>query len=192
MPLSRFEQKLKRKAEIFEKALNLFLVKGYADTKIVDIAEMCDMSMGLMFRYYNSKEELYKELLEVAYEKYSGLNRHLQPTGSVSETLKEMITFILGIIGDNSTNAKLLMLAERSWRNEIIPSELEKSEARMNVIEGTYALILSGQKAGEIKAGNARCLTYALWGALIGLAEEIAYAPETICPNFDWFISIIK
>ena len=59
----REEQKKIRKQLILEKGLELFVEKGYSATKISDIAEAVDMSVGLMFHYFESKEKLYEELL---------------------------------------------------------------------------------------------------------------------------------
>ncbi len=51
----RDEQKEQRRQLIMDKAIELFAKKGYADTKIGDIAQAADMSVGLMFHYFESK-----------------------------------------------------------------------------------------------------------------------------------------
>ena len=45
-------------------ALTLFVERGYYDTKITDIAAAVPMSTGLMFHYFESKEELLLELVK--------------------------------------------------------------------------------------------------------------------------------
>ena len=59
----RDEQKEQRRALIIDKAIELFAKKGYSDTKIGDIAKAADMSVGLMFHYFESKEKLFEEIV---------------------------------------------------------------------------------------------------------------------------------
>ena len=63
--MTRKEQKEERKRAILMTALNLFVKRGYHETKISDIAEAVPMSTGLMFHYFESKEELLLELVKM-------------------------------------------------------------------------------------------------------------------------------
>ena len=63
--MTRKEQKEERRKAILMTALNLFVNRGYYDTKIADIAAAVPMSTGLMFHYFESKEELLLELVKM-------------------------------------------------------------------------------------------------------------------------------
>lgn len=65
---TRKEKKERRRQEILYAALELFVTKGYAATKITDIAKSANMSRGLMFHYFESKEKLYEELIRMGLE----------------------------------------------------------------------------------------------------------------------------
>ena len=65
---TRKEQKERRKQEIMQAALELFVSKGYAATKITDIAKRANISTGLIFHYFESKENLYEELIQMGLE----------------------------------------------------------------------------------------------------------------------------
>ena len=54
-------------------ALTLFVERGYYDTKITDIAKAVPMSTGLMFHYFESKEELLLELVKMGAESTKSL-----------------------------------------------------------------------------------------------------------------------
>ena len=60
----REEQREKRREEILAAGLDLFIRKGYVATKISDIAAQVGMSVGLLFHYFQSKENLYEELIK--------------------------------------------------------------------------------------------------------------------------------
>ena len=49
-----------RKQEIIDTAMKLFAKKGYEFTSISDIAKEMNVVSGLCYRYFKSKEELYK------------------------------------------------------------------------------------------------------------------------------------
>lgn len=65
---TRKEQKERRRQEILFAALELFVSKGYVATKVTDIAQRANMSTGLMFHYFESKEKLYEELIRMGLE----------------------------------------------------------------------------------------------------------------------------
>ena len=50
--MTRNEQKEERRKQILFKALELFVTKGFTETKITDIAQSLDISTGLLFHYY--------------------------------------------------------------------------------------------------------------------------------------------
>ena len=59
--MNRKEQKEQRRIDILYKGLELFVNKGYKATKITDIADELNISVGLLFHYFKSKEDLYYE-----------------------------------------------------------------------------------------------------------------------------------
>ena len=61
----RNDQKQQRRLQILGVALDLFIRRGFSATKISDIAHAADMSVGLLFHYFPSKEALYEELIKL-------------------------------------------------------------------------------------------------------------------------------
>ena len=57
--MKRVEQKEKRRQEILNAGLDLFIQKGYSATRTAEIAKAVDMSEGLLFHYFETKEKLY-------------------------------------------------------------------------------------------------------------------------------------
>jgi len=65
-----------RKQEILEGAIRFFTQKGYDKTTITDIAKELNISQGLCYRYFSSKEEIY----DAAIDEYAGyiVNEYLK------------------------------------------------------------------------------------------------------------------
>lgn len=69
----REEQKEKRQQEILRAGLYLFICKGYATTKVSDIAISVGMSTGVLFHYLESKEKLHETLAQLGVSSPMGI-----------------------------------------------------------------------------------------------------------------------
>lgn len=52
-----------RPQEILDAALTVFVTKGFAATKLDDVAAAAGISKGLLYRYFDNKAELFKEVI---------------------------------------------------------------------------------------------------------------------------------
>lgn len=52
-----------RPREILDAALTVFVEKGYAATRLDDVAVAAGISKGLLYRYFDNKAELFKEVI---------------------------------------------------------------------------------------------------------------------------------
>ncbi len=59
----RGRRKQARPGELLEAALDLFVEKGYAATRVEEIAARAGVSKGTLFLYFSSKEELFKAVV---------------------------------------------------------------------------------------------------------------------------------
>jgi len=60
----KLTKKLKKTELILEKSLILFSKKGFYSTTIPDIAKAMDMSVGNLYNYFSSKEELARSVIK--------------------------------------------------------------------------------------------------------------------------------
>ena len=191
MGMKREEQKNQRRALILRAALDLFIRKGYGETKIADIAKSADMSMGLLFHYFDSKEKLYEELIRVgcAQLKLDFPSSDVSPLSA----FRSFAESIFDMIASNPPAAKMFVLMENAQHLDILPNELKEmlSEAG-RLIEDSVPLILLGQERGEIRKGDPEALAVAFWCSIQGIAQHIALYPETRRPDADMLVSILK
>ena len=54
-----------RKASILKAALEVFAQNGYASSSVAQIAKSANVSKGLVYNYFDSKEDLLKEMFEM-------------------------------------------------------------------------------------------------------------------------------
>lgn len=75
MPRVVPEYKEKAKDRIVEVAHEVFSKKGYHDTTMDDIAEQLGVSKGALYQYFESKEDLYRAILNAGFHNLTDLLR---------------------------------------------------------------------------------------------------------------------
>ena len=79
-----------RPGELLQAALDLFVEKGYAATRVEEVAQRAGVSKGTLFLYFASKEELFKAVVrENISGRFPGWNAQMDAyTGSTAELLR--------------------------------------------------------------------------------------------------------
>jgi len=54
----------KRKEEILDKALDVFVIEGYKDTTFQKIAERCGITRTILYLYFNNKKEIFSSCIK--------------------------------------------------------------------------------------------------------------------------------
>ncbi|CAA7602382.1 Bacterial regulatory proteins, tetR family [Acididesulfobacillus acetoxydans] len=177
----RERQKEKRREEILAAGLDLFIRKGYAATKINDIAERVGMSTGLLFHYFESKEKLYEALIVL------GIS---VPMSVMAPTEREPLEFfrvtaeqIFHYIRTEPFVAKMFVLMSQAFYNEAAPPSIKELLMGFDIYTPTTLLIQKGQANGTIRQGNSHALAIAYWCAIQGIAEQMALNPDVPCPK---------
>ena len=85
----RSRRKEARPGELLEAALDLFVEKGFAATRVDDVAARAGVSKGTLFLYFPSKEELFKAVVrENIAGRFAEWNTELETfVGTTSEVL---------------------------------------------------------------------------------------------------------
>ena len=89
-PPRRTRRKEARPGELLEAALSLFVEKGFAATRVEEVAARAGVSKGTLFLYFPSKEELFKALVRHTISgRFTEWNEELNHfTGSSAELVR--------------------------------------------------------------------------------------------------------
>lgn len=187
--MKRDEQKLERRNQILKVALDLFINKGFAATKISDIANGCGMSTGLLFHYFSSKEALYIELVNVGVSRAkAGLDNF---SGSAIKIFEEIAKQLLNEIQNNCFVAKMFIFMAQASNNDLLSEEM-RYHLKWDNIKSTEKLIRLGQHEGTIREGDPIALAVAFWSAIQGICQTVIMDDKMPCPDYRWIIDIIK
>ena len=187
---TRKGQKERRRQEIIYAALELFVSKGYAATKITDIAKKANMSTGLMFHYFESKEKLYEELIRMGLEgtTYPGEQKCNHAIDFFENFMEELFAYMK----EQPIVAKLFVLMAEAQRSEATPEHIREIAMRVNVIEQFVPIIEWGQQEGTIKEGDPLILSNAFWCSVQGIAERFATNQDIELPKAEWIVDIVR
>lgn len=187
---AREQQKEKRRQEILDAGLDLFIRKGYSATKIKDIAEQVGMSVGLLFHYFETKEKLYEELVKMGISGPMSMfeNVDMEPLAFFQKCAEQIFYYIQ----TEPSGAKMFVLMNQVNYNEAAPLAIRDMIKEFDVFTPTAAMMKKGQENNTIREGDPYALGVAYWCAIQGIAELVALYPGTPCPKSDWIVDIIR
>jgi AcrR family transcriptional regulator len=175
-PLPRSEQaneqiRKETTEKILESAKYVFATKGRAAT-MAEIADKAEISQGLAYHYFSSKEEIFNILLKQALEADGGpAARIKQIQGTPGTRLALLISYILE---DRRRNPGFSQLLYQVITDESTPNELRQHVLRNGkVIQDVMRqLIIEGQACGEIANDDPDQLMVALIVCFDGLMKR--------------------
>ncbi|MCR5308312.1 MAG: TetR/AcrR family transcriptional regulator [bacterium] len=187
--MTRKEQKDKRKVDILYKGLELFTKKGYKATKITDIASELNMSVGLLFHYFKSKEELFYELVLMG---VNTLNKPIKfdditPIDYLSNFVKELFMAV-----KNDINMARMFILMPEAQKEGTPKRIRDLALKINIIDLFIPLIIKGQEDGSIKEDSPKVLSNALFRSIYAICEGYAIDSSRDLPNYNCIFDIIR
>ena len=187
--MTRKEQKELRKKQIVAKALELFVIKGFSETKITDIAGELGMSMGLLFHYYESKEQLCLELVKTgaAYAQKPEMIAYSEPLEYFSKSLDGLFSSMT----ENPMVCYMFVLMSQA-RRPGMPEEIRSTALAVDQMGYSAGVIAEGQKNGTIRQGDPTALSAAFWCSVQGIMEQHFITPEMPLPEKDWLLDILR
>ncbi|MBD5082306.1 MAG: TetR/AcrR family transcriptional regulator [Ruminococcaceae bacterium] len=191
---ARDEQKEQRRQLIIDKAIELFAKKGYAETKIGDIAAAADMSVGLMFHYFESKEKLLEEIVRYGAKctDYPKEMNFENPLDYFEGFLKMLFHYAI----EQPRVMYLFVIMGQLGYSESIPKSIRDIFSDINQVEQSAEIIAAGQQYGYFREGDPHSLAFAFWSSVQGIMEQLAAFPEMRSeekiPDYRWIIDILR
>ena len=187
--VNRSEQKEIRKTQILMKALELFVQKGYEGTTTKEIAKELNISEGLLFHYYPTKENLYLEIVKLGLE---GTEIFSGPIDKPYDFIYCVIKDFLEKVRENRAIAKMFVLMNMARNKFKAPEKVYNFAKQVDIIELSIPVIILGQKQGVFRKGDPLTLSYTFWNAFDGIMVEIANNSKMKIPDPTWLMGILE
>ncbi|MCY9659306.1 TetR/AcrR family transcriptional regulator [Paenibacillus chondroitinus] len=157
-----------RREQIKKAALKVFASRGIAGTKISMIAAEAQISQGLTYRYFQSKEELFTLLVQEAVEEAQTSIRNvpLLP-GTPLEQFKALTWNML-----DDTNKHYFLLIQQAQTAEGVPEQAKLAISRyhpQDTMDLLVPIFEKGQQLGEFGEGDPRQMLFLYFSVVTGL-----------------------
>jgi TetR/AcrR family fatty acid metabolism transcriptional regulator len=151
---------------ILDAAVRVFARKGYHTCRVGDIAEEAGVAHGLLYHYFNSKEEVLETIFRTTWTLMLDAINGVESLGEPArEQLRKVAAIVLRSWRD--TPDIVSVLVREVTRSPHLQQEIGETEQAFSALE---RIIAKGQEDGDFRPDlNARFASFVFYGAL----EEI-------------------
>ncbi len=172
-----------QRAKILEAAWKVFARKGRAMT-MADVATAADVSYGLTYRYFASKEAILHALVEQTFQSSEAGFQHFR---ELPGTPGERLDFLLSrLVESRREHPEFSQLHYQVLSDEATPSDLREQAFRYGQAfqDRLRHLIVEGQATGEVTGADPDQLVTAVLASLDGLTRLALINPERFQKHF--------
>jgi len=166
-------------------ALEVIVGRGYADTRIADVAEHAGTSPALVIYYFKTRDQLLTEALRYSEDAwYAAGSQRLAAIDSATGRLTELIAMTCLPDTDPAARTEWLLwldLWALSPRNAGVAAVRRKFDERWR--QAIKEIVLGGQEAGEFTPIDADEFAVTLSALLDGMAVQIALEDPDVPPS---------
>ena len=188
-----------RPDEVLDAALRLFVRKGFAATKVEDIAHAAGLSKGAIYRYFSSKEEIFESLVKRALTPLADRTSLMARTSrdDAATIIKMVLTMMASGLADPDTLAlpRLVLMEAGSfpalaaaYRRQVIDKAISALETTVErgIDEGTFRSVNARLAVRNIIGPM---LAHVLLSQIFGIGEEENVKPmDFVESHFDILI----
>lgn len=157
------------KAKILVAATRVFIQHGFEGTSIKAIAQECDISVGLIYRYFKNKEELFLEIVDGLLQEFLNIKQLFESNASAKDILYAFANDMIESLKDELMVGVIILIANNVLsKNELIYRRT--LERDLEVLSALSNLIERGQNEDVFVEGNPLDLAKYLFIQIQGIA----------------------
>lgn len=182
-----------RREQILSAALKVFATKGFAAAKISDIVARANVSHGLVYHYFKSKEVVFLELLKRAmFTSMQTLQDAEQlPLGPL-EKIRHIAQYILGGMEHYEDSAYYFLIVVHASVMEVPNEGGELISQSSESIQAMIRILREGQEKKEIRPGDPVDMAMTFFAAIQGLAIYKLAVKDFKIPDPELIVNIVK
>lgn len=182
-----------RKEQIMEAGFKVFALRGLKGAKMSMIAAEAGLSAGQLYRFFESKEELFTTLIQLAMkESVMAMESLYQLPGSPFEKLR---IFTKSVLEDKNAQYPF-MLVQQAHTSDEVPEEVKQIIKQFSIkryVDLLLPLFREGQQAGEFAEGDLQKLISAYLTVLSALITlNMPVDDDHQMPDADLLLRIVS
>jgi len=169
------QERQARRRRIQRAAREVFVERGYAKTSIEQIARQASLSVGAIYLYFRSKEDLYVSLLEDTLGVFDAELTQVRGRTDAPNRLRAAWNVLTTwATNDVEGTRTLRLLATPAIKAQLSDEVIQAVGAGVTrVREHLGATVADGIHAGAFRAVNAGEIADALWSLFVGALDQL-------------------
>ncbi|MBK8266253.1 MAG: TetR/AcrR family transcriptional regulator [Nannocystis sp.] len=172
--MTRQKSDEQRKQQIRDAATRCFVRRGFAATRLLDIAREAGLSKGGVYFHYRAKEQLFSDILDAQIAAI-GNRWSFEPAADqpAETTLRHLLRAHLQTVEDNPDETRLTnLLVSMAVQEAEFRSKLEQA---LTAMRSLYAGVIErGIREGVFRAGDPTALAQVILALVQGLGAHAA------------------
>ncbi|MCP4422552.1 MAG: TetR/AcrR family transcriptional regulator [Chloroflexi bacterium] len=170
----RQRERAARRQSILDAAKAVFAKRGFQNATVEEIANQAELAVGTLYRYFQSKEELYVSMLFEAMELF---RQNIEAARASATTPDEQLRTIWRFFYDfyveqPESYLAFVFLHNEGLRNVISAEVLEKINQRTGEnFRLVGEIVQAGVEAGIYRPVDSQSVVDVLWSLLMGLVQ---------------------
>jgi AcrR family transcriptional regulator len=173
-----------RRTQMVVAALEIISERGYADTRIADVADRAGVSPALVIYYFKTKDQLLTEAIRYYEESWYAVGqRRMEELPTAAARIEQIVAMNLLPEADPAPGSSFQLWLDfwaQAARNAEVGSVRRKSDERWR--DQISSVVLAGQAAGEFRAVDTAVFATCLSSLLDGLTIQIALEDPAVDP----------
>ncbi len=194
------QERQARRRRIQEAARTVFAERGYAGASIELIARAAQLSVGAIYLYFRSKEDLYVSLIEDALTVFDVEMGQVRDQLETGKRLRETWNILVRWAERDAEGPRILrLLAQPAIRPQLSDEVVAAVSAGLARIQDHIgACVADGIHAGIYRQVNAREIADLAWSVLLGsldaaeMSANLAIAADPLTVRTDRALSLIE
>jgi AcrR family transcriptional regulator len=194
------QERQARRRRIQEAARTVFAERGYAGASIELIARAAQLSVGAIYLYFRSKEDLYVSLIEDTLTVFDVEMAQVRDQAEVGRRLRETWSILVNWAGKDAEGPRILrLLAQPAIRPQLSDEVVAAVSAGIaRVQDHIGACVADGIHAGIYRQVNAREIADLAWSVLLGsldaaeMSASLELAGDSLATRTDRALGLIE
>lgn len=176
--------------EILTAALNLFSTNNYHATSMSMIAEEAGVSKGTVYWHFDSKEDLFRELVLAGLDYFNENYERIKSENlNAEEKIYAIIDFSIKMLAENLKMGNILQNNIQLISSEFQKKMIERHKAAISVIK---LVIEQGIDSGTIESSNPHNTAVMILTLIFNThSQELYYTFDTVKEDVDFIYNFI-
>lgn len=164
-----------RRRSIQSAARTVFAERGYAGSSIEQIARASQLSVGAIYLYFRSKEDLYASLIEDALTVFDAEFTQLRSSTEVALRLPKTWAALLSWASRDAEGPRVLrLLAQPSVRAHLSDDVAATAALQLGKLQQHFAAVIAdGNAAGIYRDAQPAVFATLVWSLFLGVLDSV-------------------